>query len=225
MSFNIKNFKLNTKNLQVSPKIITDGLVLYYDASNTKSIISGNTLCTDLSKNLNNFSQINGVGYDTNDFGSLVFDGSNDYIDVSPNLNIGTVYTIDMWVKLNDLTSRVWFGGINTTYYHMNFLNGLLYSRATTLVGLTFGATTGTWFNAVLVRNGNGVYAYKNGVFTDSDLSSGWLTNQFTVYRIGASPSGFYSNGNLASIKIYNKALTQSEITQNYNALKNRFDL
>mgnify|MGYP003344938490 CR=1 FL=1 len=32
MSFNIKNFKLNTKNLQVSPKIITDGLVLYYDA-------------------------------------------------------------------------------------------------------------------------------------------------------------------------------------------------
>ena len=65
------------------------------------------------------------------------------------------------------------------------------------------------------MRNGNGVYAYKNGVFTDSDLSSGWLTNQFTVYRIGASPSGFYSNGNLTSIKIYNKAISNTSKKRN----------
>ena len=226
MSVNLKNIKLSTNNLYVSPKVITDGLVLYYDSSNVKSIISGNTLCVDLSKNLNNFSQINGVNYDVNNLGSLIFDGSDDYIDVSPNLNIGSVYTIDMWLKLNDLNSRVWLGGaLSSTYYHMNFLNGNLASRATALRTLTFGATTGVWFNAVLVRNDNAVYAYKNSILTDQNLTTTWATNQFIIYRIGASPSGFYGNGNLASVKIYNRVLNQNEIIQNYNAIKNRFGL
>jgi hypothetical protein len=64
-----------------SPKIITDGLVAYYDVMNTRSYPTSGDVWYDL-KNANN-GTINpgGASYDSNDGGSLFFDGSNaDYI-------------------------------------------------------------------------------------------------------------------------------------------------
>jgi hypothetical protein len=59
--------------------IITDGLVLYLDAANPKSYISGSTIWTDLSRRGNNGVLINGPTFNSTNGGSIVFDGTNDY--------------------------------------------------------------------------------------------------------------------------------------------------
>ena len=65
------------------PKIVTDGLVLCLDAANRKSYpLSGNTIY-DLSGNGNNGTFVNGPVFNSSNGGSVVLDGTNDYIEVA----------------------------------------------------------------------------------------------------------------------------------------------
>ena len=109
-----------------SPKIVTDGLEFYIDAANPKSFVDGNTTWNDLSRSGNNGTLTNGPTFDSANGGSISFDGVNDYVDMGA-INFGQIYTLNIWVKLDDLSSRVWIGGVNTSEYHMNFLNGNSY--------------------------------------------------------------------------------------------------
>ena len=70
--------------------IITDGLVLYVDAGNTDSYPGSGTTWTDISTNSNNGTLTNGPTFDSGDGGSIVFDGTDDYVDFGNILNIGT---------------------------------------------------------------------------------------------------------------------------------------
>ncbi len=63
--------------------IVTNGLVLYLDASNTKSYVSGSTTWSDVSRSGNNGTLINGPTFNSANGGSIVFDGTNDYVDLT----------------------------------------------------------------------------------------------------------------------------------------------
>ena len=65
--------------LSHSPSIVTNGLVLCLDAANSKSYPGSGTTWTDLSGRGNNGTLVNGVGYNSGNLGSLVFDGVDDY--------------------------------------------------------------------------------------------------------------------------------------------------
>ena len=90
-----------------SPKIVTDGLVLYYDAANTKSYLSGSTTWNDLSRANNNGTLVNGPTYSSANIGSIVFDGVNDYVNCGTNssLNISGSITVESWVYLSSLSN------------------------------------------------------------------------------------------------------------------------
>ena len=62
---------------KVSSKIVTDGLVLYLDSGNPNSYTSGSTIWNDLTNINNNVNLINGPTFDTNNGGSIFFDGTN----------------------------------------------------------------------------------------------------------------------------------------------------
>jgi hypothetical protein len=66
-----------------SPKIVTDGLILYLDAANTKSYVSGSTVWNDISRTGLNPSLFNGPIFDSNNAGSITLDGSNDNIIIN----------------------------------------------------------------------------------------------------------------------------------------------
>lgn len=68
------------------PKIVTNGLVLHLDAGQQNSY-NGGTTWRDLSGRDNNGTLVNGVGYNSGNGGSLVFDGVNDYITSSRTIN------------------------------------------------------------------------------------------------------------------------------------------
>jgi hypothetical protein len=95
--------------LSHSPSIITQNLVLCLDAANSKSYPGSGTTWTDLSGNGNNGTLANGVGYNSGNGGSLVFDGVDDYVSLtSADLRFGgsNSYTFDFFIKVPHSTTN-----------------------------------------------------------------------------------------------------------------------
>lgn len=216
-----------------SPKIVTDGLVLYLDAANTKSYVSGSTTWNDISRTNNNGTLINGPTFNTGSGGNIVFDGTNDYVSFSTITN--TTYSIEFWYRM---------GGNDGTYgyFASSGDNGLAISEGGTLSGLVYGQlyyyngtainllgiipSTTNWNHICVLINTstNNIQVYGNG----NQLSTTTVTNMSTsVSNIGRyiTANLNFLKGNLAVYKIYNRALTTTEITQNYNASRTRFGL
>jgi hypothetical protein len=234
-----------------SPKIVTDGLVLYLDAANSKSYPGTGTAWNDISRGGNNGTLVNGPTFDPANGGSIVFDGIDDYVtgfgDTSTFSFIQNtgIFTISTWVRLTDFTTARSILGNNdgTTGQkgiHLNY--DLTNSRLA--LNLTYGVSgqstltfrTNTFFSDIgsnyvnIVYSGNGINCrlYKNGVLqgTSSNygtFSTGDSSREMGIGRI--NNSGTYWQGNIPLLQIYNKGLSLSEILQNYNATKTRFGL
>jgi hypothetical protein len=228
--------------------IVTNGLVLYLDASNTKSYVSGSTTWDDVSRSRNNGTLINGPTFNSSNGGSIVFDGSNQYAITTNNINISSnnSRSIDVWFQVSNSTSRhvlcSWgsFGGnllcnlevnqvigANTNYPYFAGFNNDAYAAQT--------IPTNTWTNIVLTYNGgtlnssNGINLYVNGILKTSlfpSAVSALNTTNSKVY-LGYEGAGSRNpmNGRISHCKIYNISLSASEVSQNYNAIKSRFGL
>jgi len=72
----------------VAPNTVTDGLVLYLDAANTRSYPGTGTTWSDLSRGGNNGSLINGPTFNGGNGGSIVFDGTNDSVNLQQSTSI-----------------------------------------------------------------------------------------------------------------------------------------
>lgn len=86
-----------------SPKIVTDGLVLYLDAANPRSYASGSTSWLDLSRSQNNGSLVNGPTFNSANGGSIVFDGVDDFVTLAQSSSFqfsnSSPFTISVWVR------------------------------------------------------------------------------------------------------------------------------
>ena len=92
-------------------------------------------------------------------------------------------------------------------------------------VGVGFSVLTSSWVNKTIyytvTRSGTNAKFYINGVLLDTQSI---VTDDFTIRAIGKSYDPYYtSDGTIYSTKIYNRSLSQQEITQNYNAIKSRY--
>lgn len=224
-----------------SPKIVTDGLVLYLDAANTKSYVSGSTTWNDLSRGGNNGTLVNGPTFNSSNGGSIVFDGTNDYVNCGPILNYTTSnFTFSTWIYVNSLTTStinqgpilLWKGNFNTNgYYAQIETNGniiFVTNSPTSVVTISsISITTGNTYNIVFTRSGSSIKIYVNSV--DVTLTAGVHNNPTTNNNnfIISSYGGIqiYSNYRLFNFLNYNRALSAQEILQNYNATKGRFGL
>jgi hypothetical protein len=216
------------------PDIVTDGLVLCLDASNSKSYPGSGTTWTDLSGSGNNGTLVNGVGYNSGNLGSLSFDGSNDIVNttyVSAN-----TYTFSAWFKTNVVSDGYRnIISIPTPNYSLVLLNtstpNLGFWTNDGLGGQSLSTptiSTNTWYNVVFVREGNsitgGYKAYLNGVLYGNANTGTWSTTA-NLSVGGRTDTTQFLNGNIAQVSIYNRALTAQEIQQNYLATKGRFGL
>jgi hypothetical protein len=232
-----------------SPKIVTDGLVLCLDAANTKSYVSGSTAWNDLSRSGNNGTLINGPTFNSGNGGSIVFDGTNDYVKISntvpTSLQIGqNDFTIDFWVYPNSTSAYTICGNLqdsNGTGYFWVILNSTFTGLHTvqfgteTIPAVKFGTTAlaaNQWYNIILARTGTSLICYINGsVYGNTGTLPTFTGTTSTEFLLGISKSSTnYSayplNGRLANLRIYKqKGFSASEILQNYNATKTRFGL
>ena len=231
-----------------SQKIITNGLQLNFDAAQLRSYAGSGTTINDLSGNNRNGSLINGVGFNSSNGGSLVFDGVNDNVNCGNILNIGlNSWTVSCWVKLNTgsgtmgiigKTSQRSYVGRYAIWIESNLINSIFQPASNYMVTTSVIPYVDSKFhNITLTINRTGLmtlYVDSNSVGTPVDISSTSGVNMNTstdfLYlgaygnNTGQVPALFL-NGNIGQAQIYNRALTSTEILQNFNANKKRYGL
>lgn len=227
--------------------IVTAGLILNLDASNTASYPGSGTVWTDLSGLSNNMSLLNGASYDAGNRNSILFDGVNDYVGKTTALSTGQNFTVSVWMyatllgstrtslvtnSYNYTSGNGWFfctdaGGFpNSFFLSIGSDNPVKMSSANIL-------TLSTWnyLTAVIRSGGRYIDLYKNGLLisgASSDNGARTIAYSYAKFSIGfrdpgpgGAPDPF--KGNIGSTQIYNQALTADDILANYNATKLRY--
>lgn len=215
-------------------KIVTSGLVMYLNAADKNSYPGSGTAWTDLA-GTNNGTLVNGPTFNSSNGGSIVFDGIDD--------NVTTTYN----TALTDFTIGVWFrqSGTVINYQRLidkNYITGIWIGRNSTTANSWGGGvreanapfgryitlTDGQWHYIVSRRAGtthtilgDGITNTVSGTVSATALN----TNNILIGRSDQTPAFEYMTGNIAQVQIYNRALTDTEILQNYNATKTRFGL
>jgi hypothetical protein len=213
-------------------RIVSDGLVMYLDAANRKSFVSGSTIWRDLSGNNNSGSLTNGPTFSSANGGSILFDGNNDYAPIGTSgFPFGSsAGTLSAWAKVNTISGNyIWivsYGTANGSQSRFIGIQGGVYYFGGYGNDITAnGVTSNTWFNMVGVYNGANASMYINGVLVSGPTPKSWNTVANNA-QIGRQTSGIeYWNGNIAQVSIYNRALSAAEILNNYNVTKKRFGL
>jgi hypothetical protein len=231
--------------------IVRSGLQLNLDAGVSSSYSGTGTTWTDLTGNNNNGTLTSGPTFDSNNGGGIVFDGIDDRAITSrTNMLTGTLTEISnfLWVKLTsfnaiwNIISTIWNdgGAVNDKYtFHFAIESTLLNIYVATtnadtfakiaqdtsafplntwvMVGFTINCTTNTlnlYRNTSVVATG--AYNYASIPNTTQNYL---LANKIVV----VTNYGF--KGNIANSLLYNRALTNVEIQQNFNALRGRFGI
>ncbi len=253
---------------KVAPNIVTNGLVLYLDAANPESYISGSTAWNDISRGGNNGTLVNEPTFSSANGGSIVFDGVNDSTSFTASPPISTLeFSINSIISVD--TSNVSYMRF-VSKGHFGFTPGYLLQRFGESTGLRFSVgigsstttsstslfayTTNTYqsnqpYCLTMVSTGTYLYLYINGIKVgltkysntggtienNTDLNYTAISSSLSVisndrFSIGArsntvGPTSEYLNGKIFNTQIYNRALSATEVLQNYNATKTRFGL
>lgn len=215
-----------------SPKVVTDGLVFCMDPVNVKSY-PGSTDVYDIAKNGSGTLQ-NGTGFTTPFF---TFDGVDDDIDFGTvDLTAGTNLTLDFWLNVN--SSQVAYADI-IDYDHANggFVLQQYYPNSASswylawYIGYTYDfffltLPTNQNFHLCITKSAGSLKAYINGSLSYSYMGNSTITAVGKSMVIGDLVGGGRNfNGKISATKIYNRALSSGEVSQNYNSVKKRFGL
>jgi len=229
--------------INYSPKIVTNGLVLCLDAANSLSYPGSGTVWTDLSGNGNNGTLTNGPTYSSANRGSIVFDGSNDYVlTTRPSQIIASgAISIALWAKwttsgnttstIQTLVDNNHAGSPNRGFViqdRPDLSKILTFSVRPSGVGARSNAIIGdnNWHFIVGTNDTSTSALYIDGVLNATTVESGGIPSVTNNISIGYWQGGTrYMNGIIPQVLIYNRALSASEVQQNYNATKGRFNL
>lgn len=222
------------------PKIVTNGLVLCLDASDIKSYPKSGTTWFDRSGNGNNGTLFNGVGYNSGNGGSLVFDGVNHGISIPHNsiIDIRNQITMECLFYLNTFTAGGPYTDRTTliiksySYYMTIGLSGKIDTYFYGTGGSNYFSSNSSvnlnqWNHVAVTFNGSTINWYINGIIDKSLSQIGTITPQrngdLCIGREVFENYGRAMNGNISNIKLYNRALSPQEIKQNFNSTKGRY--
>jgi hypothetical protein len=238
-----------------TPSIVTNGLVLCLDGANKQSYVSGSTTWRDLSGIGNNATLVNGPTFNPSYGGGIQSIANTSYSSIPDNNSLDlTSLTISLWFNRGDILTLAggdqqnFFikgntnapGGDNYNYSVQLFgpTGGGQYAWRNPSIG--FGALAppsqvlfaNQLYNLVITHvSTNTPIAYLNGI-KQTDWTTTNPTNPLVTNTWRATISGDVERNGAASfngvfyyIHLYNRALSETEVLQNWNALKGRFGL
>ena len=209
--------------LKHHPKVVTSGLVVYYDAANPRSYVGTGLTINNLFSGFG-CTLVNGTTYSSKNLGYFSFDGTNGYAQLS--LPAMTSWSFAFWVYNHTIPSTekqllstngdpVGLSMLNTKY---NIWNGSTNS-STSSVGQS------VWQNVVFTNiSGTSSAIYINGVLDKSFATSNSIPSG-AAQLMAILSTQRNTQAYLGSFLGYNKSLTAAEVLQNYNATKKRYDL
>ena len=216
------------------PRIVTDGLVLCLDAADRNSFPGSGTTWKDLNNSYNANIVAGGSPTYRDIYGGVFdLDGTDDFMLIPDPGSLGN-FTISCWAYpllsstgvAPSIIASVYPSKVNfqITYYNNQTVRAGIYNGG--WVQTSAVSASQAWQNLVLTYNGSSMILYRNTVSIANVSTSISAQSSGSGIRIGRRwDFGDYWNGYISSVRIYNRALSSDEITQNYQATKGRFGL
>ena len=145
----------------------------------------------------------------------LSFDGLSNYLSVGIS-SVPNVYTVSTWIKLNELSREQHFAEFNGTQFYVNSSNKLGTNSWSNASGITT-LTTGQWYHAVLTRDSSQIKLYLNGNLEGIGTTGVNPTSPFIIGDLYNNSGNYKFNGLIDEVRIYNRALSPTEVSQLYN--------
>ncbi|MBM3246922.1 hypothetical protein FJZ17_00045 [Candidatus Pacearchaeota archaeon] len=216
-----------------------NSLVLMYNFDNISSLGENVTHVKDASINGNNGTLSGAVINSTSGkYGmGAFFDGINDVISVadSNSLDLTTRGTISLWAKRNSLKSYQMYvtkatpGSTSTGYQLMDYATtGRITFRWSTDLAETIisknNLSVGNWSHLAVTYNGSQLRIYIDGVLDNSTAYSTNAVANTELLRVGARSDGYYFNGSIDEVRIWNRSLSAEEIYEQYVSNLQKFN-
>ena len=216
------------------PAIVTNGLVLNLDAGFTPSYPTTGTTWYDVSSGGNNGTLTNGPTYSTNGGGTIVFDGTDDLVNIGYKINLLN----------NDITQEAWVNTDVMVHWHGIISNMISWGTGFSLqigpiqniaamvsgeyLKTSWTPSIGVWYHIVATHRSsdNLNVLYVNGVQENTMVREiSYVENAVTQIGVFYTYPSLYFDGKMGPVRSYNRALSATEVLQNYNAQKGRFGL
>jgi hypothetical protein len=220
---NTSNAIYDIRNVQIEAK------------SHSTPFVSGSRSNTASLIDLKQTRDINVSNISFEGTGQPDFDGTDDFIAItdllaSQSIGLGTQLTISLWLNPDSHTSAMAFstgqsGNDRIYFWTENGLNTWRVNAYTSTTGHGSLPSIGNWFNTVLVINGLNITVYLNGVEDYTGTYTAFTTQNYATFGRHGAASSYYYNGNIAVARIYEKALSATEVLKDFNAYKKRFNI
>ena len=225
-------------SVNYNSSIVTSGLTLCLDAQNPRSYSGTGTIWSDVSGNRNNGTLVNGPTYNTTNYRSIVLDGINDYVVTTGFTPAATsTYSISIWVSPAAVTAGIQtIASVRQTSGPSDDFGFDIILNASSLLELRWnsasssGGITGTTmvnngaYNITLsYTSGASVYWNNSLVYTSSLIDP--AGRNLTIGSMAGDTPSLFFNGKIMNIYSYNRALSASEVNQNFNALRGRYGI
>ena len=221
--------------MYVGPDIVDDGLIFAIDAGSTRSYPGSGTTVTSLAGSATGALN-NGVGFTGSFGGGFTFDGTDDNISIGSSILNVDAFTVEAIVNItsignNNKTIFTAGNGSSTGIWLLKHRSGLGnrlvmhgWDGVNPRVDVISTNVVPDAENAYIAVtfNGTSYQLYINGVADGNSVSDN---------KVGATSSNFIASfnggseaaGTIYAVRLYNKALSATEVTQNYNSQKSRF--
>ena len=201
---------------------LSDGLVAYYPFNGNANDESGN----------GNNGTVNGATLTTDRFGNAnkaySFGGERNYISIADSTGISptSAITLSAWVNPNSfgparrILSKCSNSDCANNAYILSLANDKIYFQVSRTQLYSTSVSANEWVYITETYDGQSMKIYKNGILTDTLQASGNILDSTSPLTIGATVFNDYSwesfYGKIYDIRIYNRALSASEIQQLY---------
>jgi hypothetical protein len=233
ISFSGSTISDGIRTLEELNPVVTTGLQLYLDAGNASSYPGSGTTWTDLSGNNLTGTLTNGPTYSATNGGSIVFDGSNDYVQCLGSLTV-TAATFVTWIKRNGSQGQydgiLFSRGTNTTGMNFQTSNQLGYhwndagNTYNWQSGLTIPDATWCMIAVSVTSTAATAYLCQTGGTTTATNTVNHASSLLNDIKIAQDDAGSrFFNGNIAIAQLYNIALSAGQVSTNFEADRARF--
>jgi hypothetical protein len=213
--------------------IVTNGLVMALDAGNLVSYESGSTSTYSMTGSYTG-SLNNGTGYSNINGGTWTFDGVDDFINLPINSAFNTPsVTFEVWANLQTINDRHilylnWSG--NALEVNSDRSVAMFNYSSGGQLGATTAANVFNWDNwahfvGIYDDASQTLKTYVNGILLGTRTSTPSTIYSVGIHKISGTDYGGEVKGKISIVRHYNKALTDAEVSQNFNAQKTRFGL
>lgn len=218
-----------------NPQIVTDGLVLYLDAGNRRSYSGTGTTWTDLSQNNNNGTLVNSPTFFTGNLGSLILNGTNQYISTTAIIQAATNSNLQTFSAWLNSSSGSLFGSDASSNGQFHLLIYLSSTNNLNFYESYYGGVSGETIDtvSVVLKSANNVVVVKTApekydVYLNGEKVLNQVTKKASLnsnFNAGRFYATSFFGSNISNYSIYNRALSESEIKQNFNALCGRYGI